>query len=214
MTTDGLPPRRGRTRAVLGTVMWVLSVLLLVTAAAIIRDSGRWVVLLDHGSAIAIVLICLTGVLLAAAGPVFGLRTPRSRGVAYVAAACLTLCATCGWFVGEQAGELSSRATSVSLVAVSADGRFALVSRDSYLSDRDAMWLRSREGLWSRESEHAFACFTGYDGDSEQDPVEWAGFTGPNQVTVRLRDGRSGSVDFDGETLTVTGRQGGCGLPA
>ncbi|MFD0597079.1 hypothetical protein ACFQZ4_36420 [Catellatospora coxensis] len=62
--------------------MWFLAVLSVGTALAIVRDPGLWVVLLDHGSTIAFVLICLSGVLLAAAGPVFGVRSVRARGSA------------------------------------------------------------------------------------------------------------------------------------
>ncbi len=194
--------------------MWSLAVILLVAAAAIIRGPGLWVVLLDRGTAIAMVLIWLSGLLLAAAGPVFGFRSGRARGVAYGTAAVVTLGATCLWFIGAQLDEFSARGRPTQVVAVSVDGRFELVSREGLFSDRDVLWLRSRSGLFSRESADDLGCFAEHDGDSYDDPVDWVGFTAPDQVTIRLRDGRSGAVDFDGPTLTVTSRQGGCVLPA
>lgn len=213
MALDGATPVRGRLRTVAGGVMWFLSLLMLAAAVAIIRDPGLWVVLLDHGAGIALILILLSGLLLAAAGPVFGVRSVRARGAGYWSAAVVTLCATRAWFVAGQLAEHGERGGPAQLVAVSTDGRFELVSRDGSYYRRDVLWLRSRSGLFSRESLEALGCFRQHDLGGYDEPVDWAGFTGPGQVTVRLRDGRSGTADFDGPTLMVTGRQGGCAGP-
>ncbi|MEU7822536.1 hypothetical protein [Catellatospora sp. NPDC049133] len=192
--------------------MWFLAVLTVGAALAITRDPGLWVVLLDHGSTISFVLICLSGLLLAAAGPVFGLRSVRARGLGYAAAAVMALCATGTWFISGELDTVSMRGERAQTVAVSADGRFEVVSRDAVWG-RPYLWLRSRAGLFSREAAEELSCFTESEGDSYWEPMDRVGFTGPGQVTIWLQDGRSGTVEYDGPTLIVTGRQGGCAGP-
>ncbi|MEU8079176.1 hypothetical protein AB0B31_27490 [Catellatospora citrea] len=213
MTPDGTPPVRSGMRSVLGAVMWLLAVFLLVAVVAIIRDPGLWAVLLDDGDTIGFVLICLSGLLMAGAGPVFGLRKAPARGVGYLAAAVVTLCAMGSWHVSGELDPVTRRNEPAQTVAVSADGRFEVVSRDDVLFGRPQLWLRSRAGLFSREAQESIDCFFEPDGDSFEEPLERVEFTGPSQVTIRLRDGRSGTADFDGPTLIVTGRQGGCARP-
>ncbi|MEU8001007.1 hypothetical protein AB0B66_07585 [Catellatospora sp. NPDC049111] len=210
MTPDGVTPRRSM-RAAAGGVMWLLAVLAVGAALAITRDPGLWVVLLDHGSTISFVLICLSGLLLAVAGPVFGVRSVRARGLGYVAAAVVTLCATGTWVVSGELDTLSLRGVPARTVAISADGRFEVVSRDAF-SGRPYLWLRSRAGLFSREAQDDIDCFVESDGSS-YDFVDLVEFTGPHQLRLRWRDGQTGTVDFDGPTLIVTGRQGGCAGP-
>ncbi|GIF96505.1 hypothetical protein [Catellatospora citrea] len=212
MTPDGTPPVRSGMRPVLGAAMWLLAVFLLVAVVAIIRDPGLWVVLLDDGDTIGFVLICLSGLLMAGAGPVFGLRKAPARGVGYLAAAVVTLCAIGSWYVSDKLDPSTRRSQPAQTVAVSADGRFEVVSRDALLGRPD-LWLRSRAGLFSREAQEAIGCYFERAGNSQEEPMGRVEFTGPSQVTIRLQDGRSGTADFDGPTLIVTARQGGCAGP-
>ncbi|MFD0597080.1 hypothetical protein ACFQZ4_36425 [Catellatospora coxensis] len=107
---------------------------------------------------------------------------------------------------------MSMRGERAQTVAVSADGRFEVVSRNIF-SGRPYLWLRSRAGLFSREAKEDLDCSAEYDGDSYYEPAERVEFTGPGQVTFWLGDKQTGSVEFDGPTLIVTGRQGGCAGP-
>lgn len=108
---------------------------------------------------------------------------------------------------------ITERGEPARTVAVCADGRFEVVSRDGWGYGRANLWLRSRAGLFSREARDAIGCFAEPDDGGYDEPVTRVEFTGPRQVTISLRDGRSGTADFDGPTLIVTGRQGGCAGP-
>jgi hypothetical protein len=88
------------------------------------------------------------------------------------------------------------------VVAVSADGTRELVALDHYATpDRSTMIrIRSRNGLWSRESARDVACF------SQHMPRGAGGFVAarfvePNGVEVRADDGTVWTTTFDLHTL-------------
>jgi hypothetical protein len=123
-----------------------------------------------------------------------------------VLAAALTL-AVCAFGVRLQAiNEIvgTQPAFSATVVAVSPDDAFelVLVHNSAFMVDHDVLRVRTRMGLFSRESTQDLACFAKpFDPLGPEDTFSGAVFLGDHEIEVRTDVGPAWTTTFDRSTL-------------
>jgi hypothetical protein len=194
----------------------ILGVVALALPVALVAAWNPWrfVRLMPVGGPLSAVIACAAAAVLV--GVAGGLAI-RRRATAWIVAVTAPALAVVGCLCGGTLVVLGSGPAPTgesTVVAVSADGTRELVALEHYqVPDFSLMIrIRSRNGLWSRESARDVACF------SQHMPPGTGGFVAarfvePNAVEVRADDGSVWTTTFDPQTLmpAQTLRRSDCG---
>jgi hypothetical protein len=218
MSAPELPPSAGavaRARAgpvplrTISSARRVCAVIILVVVAVALPvalvaawNPWRFVRLMPVSGPLNAVIACAAAaVLVGIAGGLAIRRRALARIVAVAAPALGVLGCLCGGtlFVLDSTPAPTGDST---VVAVSADGTRELVALEHYATPDSSIMIRirSRNGLWSRESARDVACFSRHVPRSAGGFVS-ARFVEPNGVEVSAGDGTVWTTTFDPHTL-------------
>jgi hypothetical protein len=199
-------PARLRTissvRRVCAVVILVMVAVVLPVALVAAWNPWRFVRLMPVGGLLNAAIACAAAAVLV--GVASGLAM-RRRALAWIVAVAAPAVGVVGCLCGGTLVVLGSGPAPTgesSVVAVSADGTRELVALEHYqVPDFSTMLrIRSRNGLWSRESPRDVACF------SQHMPPGTGGFVAarfvePNGIEIRADDGSVWTTTFDPRTL-------------
>jgi hypothetical protein len=190
-------------RRVCAVLILVVVALALPVALVATWNPWRFVRLMPVGGPLYVGIACAAAAVLV--GVAGGLAI-RRRAMAWIVAVSAPLLGVVACLCGGTSVLFSSRPIPTgesTIVAVSADGTRELVALEhgEGLDDFSTMIrIRSRNGVWSRESPRDVACFSNHMPPGAGGFVS-ARFVEPNGVEVRADDGTVWTTTFDQHTL-------------
>jgi hypothetical protein len=197
------PSPRQRRRWPLALAVALLGAAVLAITVTGMTNPRRYTVLLPLERPVVATVALVTGALLVGVAVVLATaRLARGAmfgwilGLAVLAAVCFGL----PWFAADRF--FGARTSAPQQLAVSPDGGFEVVKStvDSFGHEQTVLSLRSRAGLFSRESPVPLAeC--GHDPFGPEMPPESVRFTSGNTVAIPVEGESTVVVTFDAETL-------------